>query len=75
MQSETQAASPPTLHLFRTAGPPARNAKTAARLWRSGTAFYAPSAHTFITIHDAKRLGASHVTIFCLDGKALTIKL
>lgn len=73
MQSE--AASPPTIHLFRPAGPPARNAKAATRLWRAGTAFYCPQHSTFITIHDAKRLRCTHVTIFCLDGKALTLKL
>lgn len=69
----TQTAKP--LHLFRTAGPPARNTKAAERLWRMGTAFYCPALSDFITIHSAAARGASHVTIFCLDGKALTLKL
>lgn len=73
MQSNGRFAA--TIHLFRPAGPPAKSARVAGRLWRAGTAFYAPALSTFITIHDAKRLGASHVTIFCLDGKALTIRL
>lgn len=70
----TSEAASPTLHLFRPAGPPARNAKAAARLWRSGTAFYCPALSDFITIHNVPP-SVAHVTIFCLDGKATTIKL